>query len=120
MKPFDLEAFKLGKPAVTRDGREAKFLAYEPSFTSSDQVLVKVDGYQNALEYSIEGHYRDCLSVGQLDLFMPSKKRKEGWVITFGSESQYVSTEIYLTLGMAEDEARAFLRPQVHRIEIEE
>ncbi len=28
MKPFNLDDFKRGVPAITRDGREARFVAY--------------------------------------------------------------------------------------------
>ena len=34
MEPFNLEQFKQGRRAITRDGRTAEFLYYNPSLES--------------------------------------------------------------------------------------
>ena len=43
-KPFNLELAIAGHPLTTRDGREAKFIAYVPDNQPTNQVIVSVDG----------------------------------------------------------------------------
>ena len=43
MTPFDLEAFKQGEIAMTRDGREAHFLAHVPQFDPAHQLIARIE-----------------------------------------------------------------------------
>jgi hypothetical protein len=47
-KPFDLEAFKAGKRAITRDVREATFVTYVEDAIPSHHLLVKVGVWATA------------------------------------------------------------------------
>lgn len=68
MKPFDLEAAKRGEPIVTRDGREAKFIAHVPELNFPVLVLLDVGLWQARKD--------GTSNVGvHVDLFMAPKKR---------------------------------------------
>ena len=43
MKPFDLEAAKRGEPIVTRDGRQARFIAHVPDAPPAQRVVCITD-----------------------------------------------------------------------------
>ena len=72
MKPFDLEAAKRGEPIMTRDGREAKFIAHVPEAAAAQQIV-----------YLVEGEIKTNWVTGErnkdvrytTDLFMAPKKR---------------------------------------------
>ena len=71
MEPFDLEAAKRGEQIVTRDGREAKFIAHVPEATSVYRVIVLV---QNIIFHvTSSGLHGDTRSPS--DMFMAPKKR---------------------------------------------
>lgn len=71
MKPFDLEKAIAGEPIVTRDGREAKFIAHVPDLMTHPIIVV------------IKGKLIQMLECGKwcsdeetiTDLFMAPKKR---------------------------------------------
>ena len=71
MKPFDLEAAKRGEPIVTRDGREAKFIAHVPELGNLPLVVM----IENTLtQLQEDGSWvGDCKS--SYDIFMAPKKR---------------------------------------------
>ena len=55
-KPFDLDAAMNGAKLVTRDGREAKFIAYVPEATArTSRLLVLIEGQVFSL--AEEGNY---------------------------------------------------------------
>ena len=72
MKPFDLEAAKRGEPLITRDGREAHFIAHTDKVASADKVMAVVSGDWRA--FTEQGE-RCSGAVSTLDLFMAPKKR---------------------------------------------
>ena len=72
MKPFDLEAAKRGEPIVTRDGREAKFIAHVPDAIPQHQVLVLQD--REVVSLHVNGRYSANAAVAR-DIFMATKKR---------------------------------------------
>ena len=75
MKPFDLEAAKRGEPIVTRDGREAKFIAHVPELNFPVLVLLGVGLWQARKD--------GTSNVGvHVDLFMAPKNRTV-WVNFF-------------------------------------
>lgn len=67
MKPFDLKAAMNGDPIVTRNGEEAKFIAYVPEAEKSQQVLYLV----GSIVYcrGVDG-LNSCISPSSHDLFM--------------------------------------------------
>lgn len=103
MRPFDLEAAKRGEPIITRDGREAKFIAHVPEAKEEHRVIVLVE--RNPLPAHETGEYFD-IRVGESknDLFMAPKKRKvAGWVNVYPSGDFFGHT--------TEDEAEYFGGP---------
>lgn len=75
MKPFDLEAAKRGEPLVTRDGREAKFIAHVPELGENNRVVVLIEGRDAVVSLNENG----CFSGSGLytvDLFMAPVKQK--------------------------------------------
>lgn len=44
MKPFDLEAFKMGAPAIRRDGKKAYFGAYFPDNLALRLFVLEIQG----------------------------------------------------------------------------
>lgn len=81
MKPFDLEAFKNGSPAITRRGSIAKFIAYDPEFKLSHQLMVKVGGETNSVEYHADGTYIEG-KQSQFDLIRmaPVIQERSKWI----------------------------------------
>ena len=82
MKPFDLEKFKALKPAVTREGRLARFLGIIKG--RNDNIVVAVEDYyggseEEVLFYHPSGKYFPN-GDSPVDLFMASEK-KEGWIV---------------------------------------
>jgi hypothetical protein len=78
-KKFDLEAFKNGAKAVSRNGTAVKFIAHLPDAPVGERLIVQVlDGKRaSALLYE-NGKYLEDTPHG-LDLFMVVEK-KTGWV----------------------------------------
>ena len=86
MKPFNLEQFKAGKPAVTRDGCPARYLGTLEGGTGCIVVAIKYLGAENAGTYNTVGkrlpdgtYYSDKIASAR-DLFMAPEK-KEGWIV---------------------------------------
>lgn len=52
LKKFNLEDAKAGHPLVTRDGREAKFIAYVPEANQGFNLVVMIDGCVHAFPES--------------------------------------------------------------------
>lgn len=59
MKPFDLEAFKQGRKALTRDGRVATFVGICKECRDSNRLIVHVQGYGAIFTYFVNGGYPD-------------------------------------------------------------
>lgn len=55
MKPFDLEAFKAGQKALTRDGRVVTFVAICDTCEYRERMVVKIDGLSHVSAYPIDG-----------------------------------------------------------------
>ena len=101
MKPFNLEAAKAGDPIVTRDGREAKFIAYVPEVGNYEQIVILID--KVIFSYPIRGNVFDT-QKSESDLFMAPKKRVV-WVNFFGSAKAcfYYASEKQADLGFDSD-----------------
>ena len=79
MKPFNLEAAKAGKSVCTRDGRNARIIAFDAKGEHPIIALV-TDGVQESpYNYTKAGYYYDESVETMADLMMLSEK-KEGWV----------------------------------------
>lgn len=72
-KPFDLEAAMNGAKLVTRDGREAKFIAYVPETDPEVRVLVLVGNVVIGF-YENGNRYRNSSESG-VDLFLAVQTR---------------------------------------------
>lgn len=68
--PFDLEAFKNGAPAVTRDGRKAKFVYYNNTFSSGFKLSAEVEGVPNLVGCTSKGHFYNENAPSPTDLLM--------------------------------------------------
>ena len=57
MKPFDLEAFKAGQKALTRDGRVATFVGICEKRKADYQIIVYVKGKTQVDAFNINGQF---------------------------------------------------------------
>jgi len=95
MKPFDLEAAKRGDPIVTREGTEAKLIAYVPELGELHRVLYTVPNNDYALSCTEDGrHYTN--SQSGYDLFMAPKKRTV-WVNFYSATDGLYWSNTFLT-----------------------
>jgi len=74
MRAFNLEEAKAGKPLVTRDGRDAKFIAHVPECTMTNRIIALISGKSVVFEYSEKGIYVGGDGKSGKDLFMKTKK----------------------------------------------
>lgn len=74
MKPFDLKAAKRGETIVTRDGREAQFIAHVPEARPSYSTVVLIDGETFSI-WDSGYYYWEGTRESPNDLFMAPKKR---------------------------------------------
>ena len=74
MKPFNLEAAKRGEPIVTRDGREAKLIAYVPELMEGYGVVYRIDGILYTAK--VDGSVTET-DKHRHDLFMGSTPRPQ-------------------------------------------
>lgn len=72
MKPFDLEAAKAGKKLVTRDGREARFVAHVPECGVANRVLAYISGQRAIFDFYESGKF--ATSESAHDLFMAPER----------------------------------------------
>ena len=80
LKPFDLEAAKLGKPVCTRDGRKARIICFDLNTCSPYSVIAAVtndSGYEEVTAYMEDGCYLGQNEKSSRDLMMLPEK-KEG------------------------------------------
>ena len=108
MKPFSLEQAKAGAPLVTRDGREAVFIAHVPEARESDRIVFRVG----------ERIYTSYES-GAYDLFMAPVKRKVWLAIQGPTEPKYpgslgwVYTDEAAARDAAPDVGRRFIEVEI-------
>lgn len=92
--PFDLEAFKNGAPAVTRDGRKAKFVYYNNTFSSGFKLSAEVEGVPNLVGYTSKGHFYNENDPSTTDLFMlVEEKKKKTVYVNLYKNSHYSEGE---------------------------
>lgn len=78
MRAFNLEEAKEGKPLVTRDGRDAKFIAHVPEALPNWRLIVMIDragkpGFWP--ESGIDDPAEEDYAGPESDLFMKTVKR---------------------------------------------
>lgn len=67
-KPFDLQAAMNGAKLVTRDGREAKFIAYVPEADKPERFIALIDGL--VITFYEDGVRHKELKYSGIDLFL--------------------------------------------------
>ena len=79
LKPFDLEAAKVGKPVCTRDGRKARIVCFDVK--SKKPILALIENKKDC-EFS-ESYYNNGCSMeskGWSNDLMMTTEKKEGWL----------------------------------------
>ena len=85
LKPFSLEAAKLGKPVCTRDGRKARIICFDkrggcPIIALVETFVVEYDCIrEETYYYTIDGREIGQNAESKDDLMMLPEK-KEGWI----------------------------------------
>ena len=91
LKPFDLEAAKVGKPVCTRDGRKARIVCFDKNDSKSIVALIqpqKGSDIEVVMDYHNDGKvYERDESTNDL-MMLPEKK--EGWVNVYKRENEYI------------------------------
>ena len=80
LKPFNLEAAKLGKPVCTRDGRKARIICFDSKVIEDRPLLVLIDkgNGKEFCHYYTNNGIEPCNSDFYNLMMLPEKK--EGWV----------------------------------------
>ena len=98
--PFNLEAAMRGEPIVTRDGRQAKFVAYEPG-SESYSVVSLIDG--EIQTHNEQGLFFNDGSECEDDLFMATKTI---WLnIYLSDDGSWISSSAHRSKDSAEKSA---------------
>jgi hypothetical protein len=118
MKPFDFEAFKRGDVAITRDGKEATFLFFEPQFMESQQLGVKIAGILHVVSMRIDGCCWPSRTIDGFDLIgmKPKTRKVEQWVVV--DKSGKVTFATWHKDDAIINASRTF-GATIHRVEIE-
>lgn len=97
MKPFNIEEFKAGKKAVTRDGKWEATSNYMISGADRYVLIVDMKHTETGIianhSYMSNGKYWNFEEAHYLDLFFPSEK-KSAWVV-MEKESKNIFGNIY-------------------------
>lgn len=98
MTPFNLEQFKAGRKAVTRDGREATFIAHRPEIHITSRVIGILE--DRAYCWPESG----CRAPeGRDDLVSMAPVKRSGWLNVW----QVADTGVYRHGGVFDSEAEA-------------
>ena len=88
MKPFNLEEFKAGKPAVNRAGDICKFVAFVPEAAENQQLIALCDNGNIASLYKNGDSYADGRDF-VFDLVGMALTKKQYWVNLYPSNEGY-------------------------------
>ena len=79
LKPFDLEAAKVGKPVCTRDGRKARIICFDriDKFSHIVALITNLDGREIIWGYEDSGA---CSNDNKNNDLMMLPEKKEGWI----------------------------------------
>lgn len=80
MSTFDLEQFKAGRPAITRDGEEAYFVAINTRAVPHNQLIAHIDGHRAAVELSLDGKFSPNGEDSNYDLVAMAPQHLSGWI----------------------------------------
>jgi len=97
LKKFNLEEFKAGKLALTRDGRIARFIATFNHRIFPVAVVIEEDGYEILLTVSLDGSSCYGAEVGS-DLVSMKPEILEHWVNVYRNPETTSTVSVY-TLG---------------------
>ena len=114
-EPFDLEKFKVGRDALTRDGQRVKFGGHNPEADDYHRVVGWIGGGGAAKSWREDGAYFTS-GDSLIDLVAMAPETKVLWLNIYESGDAYGYT--------SEDEADDFaahhrIRGKAHRVEVE-
>lgn len=107
LKPFSLEAAKLGKPVCTRDGRKARIICFDkrggcPIIALVETFVVEYDCIrEETYYYTIDGREIGQNAESKDDLMMLPEK-KEGWINVYNGDNSYSTGGLYSSKEEAE------------------
>lgn len=102
LKPFDLNAAKLGKPVCTRDGRKARIICFDLKNGEYPIVAaIENDSSETLLNYTINGEIVKGNYKSEHDLMMLPEK-KEGWINVYNLDNIYSTGRVYFSKEEAE------------------
>jgi hypothetical protein len=98
MKPFDLEAAKVGSKLVTRDGRAVRFVAHLPECDDFYRVIAFISGDNAGSAFSERGRF--CAHEDEQDLFMASEQRTVYVTLHRNGAADWFDTEAEARAGL--------------------
>ena len=101
LKPFDLNAAKLGKPVCTRDGRKARIICFDAKGDKPIIALVEMGTAEAPNNYPINGKAVSEKETSCDLMMLPEKK--EGWINVY--KGGLLDTKSYSTQKEALDKA---------------
>ncbi len=117
LKPFDLEAAKLGKPVCTRDGRKARIICFDMKGDICPMVAaVEENGVEYLYRYDEKG--LNCYKESNEDLMMLPEK-KEGWVNIYQKEQNRFPEGIFPSKDKAIESISEIGRKYIDTVKIE-
>ena len=123
LKPFDLEAAKLGKPVCTRDGRKARIICFDRYAACYEIVaLVECRGFLNK-EEEVKVYTKDgkCIPNEEDpgDLMMLPEKH-EGWInIVKNKDGDYFTKGVFTSEEFARNNEANYPRVIIATVKIE-
>lgn len=80
MKPFSLEEFKAGLPAITRNGKKAYFIAHNPAFVDNQRLCFIVEDRKEFFTACEDGMYFRSYGEHYLDLVGMAPVKRTLWI----------------------------------------
>lgn len=100
MTPFNLEQFKAGRKALTRDGHEATFIAHRPEILENGTVVGAINSVAHC--WCEHGGIAFC-TFHPKDLVSMAPVKRSGWLNVW----QVADTGVYRHGGVFDSEAEA-------------
>ena len=122
LKPFDLEAAKLGKPVCTRDGRKARIICFDKRNNKTEYpiiALVETDEMEEIFLYTDNGEYLKDKCDDERDLMMLPEKKTMWANIYRNKTNNYVFGELYPTEEIAIESKATMERDYITTVKIE-
>ncbi len=80
-KPFNLEEFKEGREAITRDGQRARYVAFVEGITWG--LVILIEGESSPLSFRVGGQCSSINNEHPFDLIRMAPVRRELWARAF-------------------------------------